>query len=74
MAVRSHPQQNHILDALPQGERERLFPYLKLVALPLGKALYESGDWLRHIYIPSGRFDHIPTRSNTDSRRGGLEK
>src|SRR5690349_2320859 len=48
-----HPQQNHILDALPQAERDRLFPYLKLVALPLGKALYESGDVLRHIYFPS---------------------
>jgi len=48
-----HPQHNHILDALPQPERERLFPYLKLVALPLGKALYESGDMLRHIYFPT---------------------
>ncbi len=47
------PQQNHILDALPQAERDRLFPYLKLVALPLGKALYESGDVLRNIYFPT---------------------
>src|ERR1700738_5306052 len=53
MAGIPHPQQNHILDALPQPERERLFPYLKLVALPLGKALYESGDTLRHIYFPT---------------------
>ena len=49
----SLPQQNHILDELPQGERERLFPHLKLVALPLGKVLYESGDTLRHIYFPT---------------------
>jgi CRP-like cAMP-binding protein len=48
-----HPQQNHILDALPQTERGRLFPHLKLVALPLGKALYESGDILHHIYFPT---------------------
>ena len=47
------PQQNHILDALPQPERERLFPYLKLVELPLGKAVYESGDMLHHIYFPT---------------------
>jgi CRP-like cAMP-binding protein len=53
MAGIPHPQQNHILDALPQPERERLFPYLKLVGLPLGKALYESGDMLRHIYFPT---------------------
>jgi CRP-like cAMP-binding protein len=49
----SHPQQNHILDALPQPERDRLFPHLKLVALPLGEVLYESGDTLRHIYFPT---------------------
>src|SRR5579863_1303392 len=49
----SQPQQNHILDALPQPERERLFPYLKVVPLPLGKILYESGDTLRHIYFPT---------------------
>jgi CRP-like cAMP-binding protein len=47
------PQQNHILDALPQPERERLFPHLRLVNLPLGKVLYESGDTLRHIYFPT---------------------
>jgi CRP-like cAMP-binding protein len=53
MAETSHPQQNHILDALPAAERERLFPHLKLVALPLGAVLYESGDTLRHIYFPT---------------------
>jgi CRP-like cAMP-binding protein len=53
MAGTPHPQQNQILDALPQAERDHLFPHLKLVALPLGKALYESGDMLRHIYFPT---------------------
>ncbi len=47
------PLQNHILDALPPAERERLFPHLKLVDLPLGMVLYESGDTLRHIYFPT---------------------
>jgi CRP-like cAMP-binding protein len=47
------PQQNHILDALPPPERERLFPHLRLVTLPLGRVLYESGDTLRHIYFPT---------------------
>lgn len=47
------PLQNHILGALPRAERERLFPHLKLVALPLGAVLYESGDTLRHIYFPT---------------------
>src|SRR5450432_4681062 len=47
------PLQNHILDALPAPDRERLFPHLKLVELPLGSVLYESGDALRHIYFPT---------------------
>lgn len=47
------PRENHILDALPAAERERLFPHMKLVELPLGMALYESGDALRHIYFPT---------------------
>jgi CRP-like cAMP-binding protein len=51
--VTSYPQQNHILDELPQAERERVFPHLRLVTLPLGKVLYESGDTLRHIYFPT---------------------
>jgi CRP-like cAMP-binding protein len=49
----SSPLQNHILDALPEAERERLFPHLKPVSLPLGAVLYESGDALRHIYFPT---------------------
>jgi CRP-like cAMP-binding protein len=53
MAGTPEPQQNQILDALPLPERERLFPHLRLVTLPLGKVLYESGDTLRHIYFPT---------------------
>src|SRR5271170_2422074 len=53
MAGISYPRQNHILDALPQPDRERLFPFLEPVTLPLGKVLYESGDTLRHIYFPT---------------------
>jgi CRP-like cAMP-binding protein len=47
------PQQNHLLAALPGGERERLYPHLQLVPLPLGKVLYESGDLLRYVYFPT---------------------
>ena len=53
MAAASRPQQNHILDALPQPEAERLFPFLEPVTLPLGEVLYESGDMLRHVYFPT---------------------
>jgi CRP-like cAMP-binding protein len=48
-----HPEQNHILAALPPAERERLFPHLQLVPMPLGKVLYESGEVLRHVYFPT---------------------
>lgn len=38
--------------ALPPPERERLFPHMKLVEMPFGMVLYESGVVLRHIYFP----------------------
>jgi CRP-like cAMP-binding protein len=53
MPAPAHPLQNHILGALPAPERDRLFPHLKLVAMPLGTVLYEAGDTLRHIYFPT---------------------
>ncbi len=46
------PQHNHLLAALPKPEFERLQPYLTLVSLPLGTALYESGVPLNHGYFP----------------------
>ena len=46
------PQQNHLLAALSPAESERLYPHLRLVTMPLGKVLYESGDVLRHVYFP----------------------
>ncbi len=38
---------------MPADSRERLFPCLELVAMPLGQVLYESGDMLRHVYFPT---------------------
>ena len=43
---------NHLLAALPAEVQTRLFPYMKLVTLPLGKVLYESGDTMHHVYFP----------------------
>lgn len=43
---------NYLLAALPADVYARLLPNLELVALPLGKVLYESGDTLRHVYFP----------------------
>ena len=47
------PRQNHLLDALPEDEYEQLSAHLELVALPLGRALYESGEGLSHVYFPT---------------------
>jgi len=52
MAAAPAPEQNHFLNALPADERKRFFPHLRLVELPLGKVLYESGGPLRHVYFP----------------------
>lgn len=46
-------QRNNLLAALPQAERERLLPHLKLVQMPLGMVLYEPGDTLRYVYFPT---------------------
>src|SRR5580765_7551623 len=47
------PRENHVLEALPAEEAARLFPQLKLVEMPLGMSIYESGDVQRFIYFPT---------------------
>ena len=47
------PLQNQLLAALSTEVQARLFPRLELVPLALGKALYESGDVLTHVYFPT---------------------
>ena len=47
------PRQNHLLAALPEPESKRLFPNLELVPMPLGDALYESGDTMENVYFPT---------------------
>jgi CRP-like cAMP-binding protein len=46
------PEKNQLLAALSTEARERIFPHLKPVPMPLGKVLYEPGDTLRHVYFP----------------------
>jgi len=38
---------------LPEGARERVFPHLELMDMPLGHVLYESGSQLKHVYFPT---------------------
>jgi CRP-like cAMP-binding protein len=47
------PRENHVLRALPADEAARLFPQLRLVEMPLGMSVYESGDVQRYIYFPT---------------------
>lgn len=47
------PTSNLLLAALPAGDFEGLLPHLEPVALPLGWALYESGDRLSHVFFPT---------------------
>jgi CRP-like cAMP-binding protein len=49
----SNPRQNHLLAVLPESESSRLLPHMELVPMPLGNALYESGDKLNHVYFPT---------------------
>ena len=53
ISARPSPRQNHILDALPAEDFERLKPHLELVPLPLGWAVYESGDTQSYVFFPT---------------------
>jgi len=53
MPIPPNPRQNHLLAALPEPEYRRLFPHLELVPMPLGKALYESGDRMEFVFFPT---------------------
>jgi CRP-like cAMP-binding protein len=47
------PSKNLLLAALPGEDYRRLEPHLEPIALPLGRAIYESGDRLAHVYFPT---------------------
>src|SRR6266581_1987228 len=50
---RHNPYQNHLLDALPTGDYERLVSHLELIPMRLGDVLYEPGVQLRYVYFPT---------------------
>jgi hypothetical protein len=52
-AARYTPRHNGLLAALPQADYERLSASLELVRLPLGRAVYESGEALAYAYFPA---------------------
>jgi CRP-like cAMP-binding protein len=48
-----NPHQNHLLDALPRHDYERVAVHLELISLKLGDVLYEPGIQLRYVYFPT---------------------
>jgi len=47
------PHQNHLLNALPRSDYERIASHLELIPMGLGDVLYEPGVRLRHVYFPT---------------------
>jgi CRP-like cAMP-binding protein len=53
MSAAHHPQQNHILRALPPEVSKRVVPHLELVRMPLGRVLYDSAGPLQEVHFPT---------------------
>lgn len=51
--VRPTPRQNHLLDALPHSEYERIVPLLEFVPMNLGDVLSEPNSKLPYAYFPT---------------------
>jgi CRP-like cAMP-binding protein len=45
--------QNHLLDALPAEDYQRLASHAELIPMNLGDVLYEPGGQLRYVYFPT---------------------
>jgi CRP-like cAMP-binding protein len=52
-AAPPEPRHNRLLAALAPEARQRIYPQLRLVAMPLGKVLYEPGGLLQCVYFPT---------------------
>jgi len=44
---------NHLLDALPTSDYQRIAPHLELIPMALGDVLYEPGARQRYVYFPT---------------------
>ncbi len=53
MEKTTQPTQNHLLAALPPEVQQRVFPNLKLLDLPLGSVVYETGQRETYVYFPT---------------------
>jgi CRP-like cAMP-binding protein len=53
MSAGFNPRQNRLLGALPPAELNLLIADLKLIPMPRGKVIYESGVESKHVYFPA---------------------
>ena len=53
METKTLKNRNHIFEAMPTNEWERLLPFIETIELPLGKVLYEPGTKMSHVIFPS---------------------
>src|SRR3970282_1449732 len=53
LSASQSPRQNQLLARLPAADHARLLPHLEFVPLPLGWAVYESGDAQGYVYFPT---------------------
>ncbi len=51
--MKTGPDQNELLAALPRSVKDRLFPLLQEVKLPLGAEVYASGQNAKYVYFPA---------------------
>jgi CRP-like cAMP-binding protein len=65
---------NHLLDALPAAEFERLAVHFEPVSLLLGESLYEPGGQLQHAYFPLSAIVslHYVTESGASAEIAGV--
>ncbi len=66
--ARHTPRNNHLLAALPRDDYEHLLPYLEPIPLPLGWAVYGSGERQKYLYfITAGTVSQLYVTKNGES-------
>lgn len=53
MAQQRRIEQNLALAALDSNERQRVFPHLEYLELPLSDVLYDAGEVMEYVYFPT---------------------
>ena len=51
--MKAGPERNDLLALLPDPIKNRVFPLLREVELPLGKEIYAAGQEVRYVYFPA---------------------